>query len=152
MILFCSNVCDRLTITHSVPLQKVKINKYADYILFNLTCFKGVKAHSSNVSFVSRLSSKKPAGLPPASGLLASFPGFSAVLPASSDPADNMGEGSSQFLPLGVDCPVNGPSCCLCVAETSTCPKTILFTARDGMFTLKSLCLYFSLIQHAYNV
>lgn len=81
---------------------------------------------------VYRFGSKEPACLPPAAGLLAAISGFPAVLPASSDLADDMGEGPSQLLPLGVDCPVNGPAGCLCVAQTSTCSKTVFFTAGDG--------------------
>lgn len=85
--------------------------------------------------FVYRFISKELVCLPPAAGLLASNPGFTAVLPAPSDPAGNMGEGPSQFLSLGVDCPVNGPVCCLRVAKASISPKTIFFSARDGMIS-----------------
>lgn len=103
---------------------------------------------------VSRLSSKEPPGLPPLAGLPAAFPRFSAGLPASSHPADDMGEGSGQFLPLGVDCPVDGPGGYLCLAKTSTCPKAILFIAGDGMiFNIDSSIVerVASLIHHAYG-
>lgn len=43
-----------------------------------------------------------------------------------------MGPGPGQLLPPGVDCPVNGPTRCLCAAETSTCPNIIFLNARDG--------------------
>lgn len=66
--------------------------------------------------YVSRFSSKKPAGLSPTAGLFTAFPGFSAVLPASWNPADDMGERPSKLLSLGMDCPVDGPDGCLCMA------------------------------------
>lgn len=79
-----------------------------------------------------RLCCEEPAGLPPAAGLPAALPGLPAMLPASKNHSDNLGEGSCQFLPLGVDRPVHGPGGCLCVVKTSACAETLLFTSRDG--------------------
>lgn len=102
--------------------------------------------------FVYRFIGKELVCLPPAAGLLAANPGFTAVLPAPSDPAGNMGEGPGQFLSLGVDCPVNDPVCCLRVAKASISPKNILFTARDGMISnLDCRVPTFSVMQHAYK-
>lgn len=54
------------------------------------------------------------------------------MLSAPPDPADDMGEGHGQLLPLGVDGPVHGPNGHLRLPQTRACAKAIFFNAGDG--------------------